>query len=100
MRVLTELLEPVEAETLYGGRTVSYEPLGVVWLRLETPRRRDRTEAGVTSAVDTAEAETRTDPRLVEGRVLRFGEGDWRIAAVNPDPDLPGRTILKLEKAR
>ena len=100
MRLLSELLEPVQAETLYGGRAVSYEPLGVVWLRLEAPRRRERTEAGVTSAIDSAEAETRADPRLVEGRVLRFGGGDWTLAAVNPDPDRPGRTILKLERTR
>ena len=100
MRLLCELLEPVEAETPYGGQAVSYAPLGVAWLRLEASRRRERTEAGVTSAVDTAEAETRTDPRLIEGRVLRFGGGDWRIAAVNADPDRPGRTILKLERAR
>ena len=100
MRLICELLQPVEAETPYGGRVVSYEPLGVVWLRLGTPRRRERTEAGVTSAVDMAEAETRADPRLVEGRVLRFGGGDWTLAGVNPDPDRPGRANLKLERVR
>lgn len=100
MRILADLLEPVEAETPYGGQVVSYAPLGVAWLRLATPRRRERTEAGVASAFETAEAETRTDPRLVEGRVLRFGGADWRIVAVSRDPDRPGRTILKLERAR
>ncbi|MBU1346631.1 MAG: head-tail adaptor protein [Alphaproteobacteria bacterium] len=100
MRVLTQLLEPVDAETPYGGRVVSFEPLGSVWLRIDGRRRRERTEAGVTSAIEVAKAETRTDPRLVEGRVIRFGGADWAIAAVAGDPDRPGRTTLTLERAR
>lgn len=100
LRVLTELLEPVEAETPYGGQVVSYEARGVVWLKLDTRRRRERTEAGVSSGVETVTAETRTDPRLIEGRVLRFGGGDWAILGVEPEAERPGRTILKLEKTR
>jgi hypothetical protein len=100
MKGLGQLLEPVEAETPYGGRAVSYAPLGAVWLRLEGRRRRERTEAGLTSAVETATAETRADPRLIEGRVIRFGGADWTLAAVEPDPDRPGRTTLTLERSR
>lgn len=100
MRVLAELLEPVEAETPYGGRVVSYEPLGSVWLRIERRTRRERTEGGVSAAVDVAVAETRADPRLDEQRVVRFGGGDWVIAAVDGDPDRPGRVTLKLERTR
>ncbi len=100
MRVLGQLLEPVEAETPYGGRVVSFEPLGSVWLRIEGRRRRERTEAGVVSAIETATAETRTDPRLVEGRVVRFGGADWNVATATGDPDRPGRTTLTLERAR
>lgn len=100
MRLLCELLEPIDAETPYGGRVVSYAPLGMAWLRLGKPRRRERTEAGASSAVDMAEAETRTDPRLVEGRLIRFGGGDWIIAGVIGDPDRPGRVTLNLERAR
>ena len=99
-RVLAQLLEPVEAETPYGGRSVSFEPLGSVWLRLEGRRRRERTEAGVTSAIEVATGETRTDPRLTEGRVIRFGGADWTIAAVDADPERPGRTRLGLERSR
>ena len=99
-RTLAQLLEPVEAETPYGGRAVSFEPLGSVWLRLEGRRRRQATEAGVTSATEVATAETRTDPRLAEGRVIRFGGADWTIAAVDADPERPGRTSLSLERSR
>lgn len=100
MRVLADLLEPVEAETPYGGRVVSYEPLGSVWLRIERRTRRERTEGGAASAVDLATAETRADPRLSEQRVIRFGGADWVIAAVDGDPDRPGRVTLKLERTR
>jgi len=100
VRVLAELLERVEAETPYGGLAVSYEALGSVWLRLERRQRRERTEAGLTSAVEMALAETRADPRLREGRVIRFGGADWLIAAVDGDPARPGRVILNIERTR
>ncbi len=100
MRLLAELLEPVEAETPYGGRVVSYEPLGAMWLRVDGRRRRERTEAGVTSTVEVCVAETRADPRLIEGRVVRFGGGDWAIAAVNGDPERAGRVTLNIERTR
>ncbi|WGM30260.1 head-tail adaptor protein [Brevundimonas sp. NIBR11] len=98
--MLAELLEPVEAETPYGGRVVSYESLGIVWLRIDAQRRRERTEAGITSAVDVTTAETRADPRLSEGRMVRFGGGDWVIASLNGDPDRPGRIFLNIERTR
>ena len=100
MRVLGQLLEPVEAQTPYGGRVVSFEPVGAVWLRIDGRRRRERTEAGVTSATEITTAQTRTDPRLIVGRVIRFGGADWTIAAVDGDADRPGRTTLTLERAR
>jgi hypothetical protein len=98
--VLASLLDPVEAETPYGGRAISYQPLGSIWLRLEGRRRRQATEAGGTSAIEVATGETRADPRLAEGRVIRFGGADWTIAAVDADPDRPGRMRLGLERSR
>ena len=100
MRALAGLLQPVEAETPYGGRSVTYDSLGVVWLAAGERRRRERTEAGVTRAIETMTAETRADPRLVEGRVLRFGGRDWAIAAIDADPGAPGRVSLSLERGR
>lgn len=100
MRVLAQLLEPVEAETPYGGRSVTYEPLGTVWLRLAGRRRRERNEAGVASVVEVATAEVRVDPRLTEGRVIRFGGADWTIGAIDGHPDQPGRATLTLERTR
>jgi len=100
MNVLGQLLEPVEAETPYGGRAVSFEPLGAVWLRFEGRRRLERTEAGLTSVVEAATAQTRADPRLTERRVIRLGGADWAIVTVTGDPDRPGRVTLILERAR
>ena len=100
MRTLGELFEAVAAETPYGGRAVSWEPLGAVWLKVEGRRRRERTEAEGTVAIEVATAEVRTDPRLVEGRVIRFGGADWRIAQVDVEAERPGRTRLELERTR
>ena len=66
----------VEAETPYGGRAVSWEPLGWAWLKLGARRRRERSEPGGLRAVEVVTAETRSDPRLIAGRVLRFGGAD------------------------
>ena len=88
MRVLGELLARVEAETPYGGRAVSWEPLGTVWLKVQGRRRRERSEAEGTVVVEVATAEARTDPRLVEGRVIHHQQAvdppgdarqDWKI---------------------
>ena len=99
MRLLAGLYERVEVETPMGGRAVSYEPLGQAWIALGARRRRAVADAGApVRIVETASAETRADPRLVEGRVLRFGGGDWRIALV--ENAAPGRARLSLERTR
>ena len=99
-RVLAELLQPVEAETPYGGRVVSYEPLGLAWLAIRTARRRDRIEAAGARAVESLTAEVRVDPRLAEGRLLRFGGGDWEIVAIGAPGERPGRCELTVERTR
>lgn len=100
MRTLAELWQPVEAATPYGGQVVSYEALGVVWLRLGDVRARERTDGGVTRLVEGMQAVTRADPRLVEGRVLRFGGADWAVAAVEVEAGQAGWVMLRLERAR
>jgi hypothetical protein len=100
VRVLGELFERVEAETPYGGRAVSWEPLGAVWLKVQGRRRRERSEAEGTVVVEVATAESRTDPRLVEGRVIRFGGADWTISQVDVEAERPGRSELQLERTR
>jgi hypothetical protein len=100
MRILGELFERVEAETPCGGRAVSFEPLGMVWLALEGRRRRERSEAEGAVVVEVATAEVRTDPRLVEGRVIRFGGADWAIGQVDVEAERPGRSTLQLERTR
>lgn len=91
------LFEPLETETPYGGRSVTWEPLGSAWLKLGARRRRERSEAGALRAVETVTAETRADVRLTPGRMLRFGGGDWRIVS---GETVGGRAILNLERRR
>ena len=97
MKTLAEVFEAVEAETPYGGRSVSYEPVGSAWLKLGARRRRERREAGGVRAVEIVTAETRADARLEVGRVLRFGGADWRIRS---GETVGGRAILNLERMR
>lgn len=100
MRTLAELFEATAEETPYGGRTVSFESLGWAWLALGARRDRERSEEGLARVVETVEAETRTDPRLSDGRILRFRGGDWTIRRIDPDGRRSGRTILRLERDR
>lgn len=97
MKSLAGLFEPLEAETPYGGRSVSWEPVGSAWLKLGARRRRERSEAGGLRAVETVTAETRADGRLTPGRMLRFGGADWRIVS---GETVGGRAILNLERLR
>lgn len=97
-RRLVEVLEPVEAETPYGGRSVSYQPLGWTWVALAPRARRAGTEAGRDAGVETTTAETRADPRLQVGRRLRLADEDWEIVTV--DGLSPGRVRLRLERRR
>jgi hypothetical protein len=97
MKALAELFEGIEAETPYGGRAVSWEPLGSAWLKLGARRRRKKNEPGGVRAVEAMTAETRSDARLAEGRVLRFGGGDWRIVS---GETVGGQAILNLERIR
>lgn len=100
MRTLAELLEPSQAETPYGGQVTTFELLGVAWLELGARRSRDRVEEGLSRSVETLEAGVRVDPRLTEGRVLRFGGGDWTIRRIDGEPGRPGRATLSLERGR
>ncbi len=97
MRLLAGLFEGLEAETPYGGRAVSWEPLGSAWLKLGARRRREKSEPGGARAVETVTAETRSDALLATGRMLRFGGGDWRIVSGDT---VGGRAILNLERIR
>ena len=96
MRVLADLYEGVESLTPYGGRAVSWEPLGAAWLKLGPRKGRIRNEVAGERAVESVTAESRSDPRLTVERVLRFGGADWRIRAVET---VGGQAILRLERS-
>lgn len=95
MRVLADLLEGLESQTPYGGRAVSWEPVGSAWLKLGPRRRREKGEPGGTRVTEAMTAEARADARLTSGRVLRFGGDDWRIRTVET---VGGQAILNLER--
>ena len=96
MRVLADLFEGVESQTPYGGRAVSWEPLGSAWLKLGPRRRREKSEAGGARVSELMTAEARADARLIAERVLRFSGADWRIRSVET---VGGQAILNLERA-
>ena len=98
MRKLAELLARVEGVTAQGGRAVSYEPLGFVWIAPGPVRRGLRTGGEGVAEVLSRTAECRVDARLTEGRLLRWDGADWRIALV--DEAAPGRARLMLERDR
>lgn len=95
MRVLAGLFDGVESQTPYGGRAVSWEPLGSTWLKPGPRRRREKGEAAGARTTEVMTAETRADARLIAERVLRFGGADWRIRSAET---VGGRAILNLER--
>lgn len=99
MRVLARIEQPVESETPYGGRVVTYEHQGMMWLACGARRRRERSEGGQAArAVETMSATCRRDGRMAEGLVLRFGGADWTVRGVETVE--AGRLKLDLERAR
>jgi len=100
LRLLAELLEPVDGHTPSGEWTRSYVPLGVVWLKTAATRRREKSDGVAIRTVEAMTVETRTDPRLAEGRVLRFGGGDWSLIGLQGTAARPGRVELVLERGR
>jgi hypothetical protein len=95
VRVLAGLFEGLESQTPYGGRAVSWEPVGSAWLKLGPRRRREKSEPGGARSTEVMTAEARADSRLMPERVLRFGGDDWRIRAVET---VGGQAILNLER--
>jgi hypothetical protein len=98
MRTLAGLFRAVEAQTPYGGRSVTFEAVGSAWLKCGTRRRIERGEGDQRRAVETLDAEARADERLTVGRVLRFGGADWDMVSV--EDVRPGRVKLGLERRR
>ena len=97
VRTLAGLFEGVESLTPYGGRAVSWEPFGSVWLKTGPARLREKGEPGGARATESMTAEARADTRLTPARVLRFRGADWRIRSAET---VGGQAILNLERIR
>lgn len=91
--ILAEVMEPMEAETPYGGRSVSWIEHGQVLLRPGAERPVETTEDGRRREGRRLTAEARRDGWLEIGRVLRFRGGDWRVRTTTVD----GGMRLELE---
>lgn len=83
--ILAEVVEAVEAETPYGGRSVSWQEHGQVWLGPGREQPAEIVEDGRARLRPRMEAAARRDGRLVVGRSLRFRGGVWRIRSLGPD---------------
>ncbi len=95
--ILAEVLEGVEADTPYGGRSISWTEFGQAWLRPGREAATLRVDEGGGRVGQKLSAEARADERLAPGRVLRFRGGDWRIREATPRD---GRLRLGLEAIR
>lgn len=95
MRVVASLLLAVPSQTPQGGQVVSYQGMGTVWLRLGARRRRERVEAGAVRVVESLSAVARLDPRLEEGRVVRFGGVDWEVMSQEPEGAAQVRLLME-----
>jgi hypothetical protein len=98
MRTLAGLFRAVEAQTPYGGWSVTFEAVGSAWLKCGPRRRIERGEGDQRRAVESLSAEARADERLTVGRVMRFGGADWDMVSV--EDVRPGRVKLGLERRR
>lgn len=95
VRILAGLFESVESQTPYGGRAISWEPRGSAWLKPGSAKRRERRDPAGIRVTETMTVEARADPRLIEGRVLRFGGSDWSILGCQT---VGGQAIVALER--
>ncbi len=91
---------PSDAETPYGGRTITWTAVAVAWLTLR--RSAPRTGEGgerPPERTEAAEASARLHPALVPGVRLQTGDGPpWAVTAVRPDERSPGRLVLLLDR--
>lgn len=98
---LAALLNPITAETAFGGRSIHYEPLGALWLSILSSASSE--DSGAPSAPVRRlklEAETWSDPRLEPGLVVEMEGLRWRLVHLVADSPRIGRMTLSLEAER
>ena len=98
-RTLAQLFARTETETELGGRTISWSPLGDLWLRLEAPRVSEDGPADTEPIRrETRQAESRADPRVAAGQRVDCDGAEWRLGRVDRDQPRPGRMTLILKR--
>ena len=99
LRTPAALFSVAEAETEFGGRTASFEPVGALWIAVQRSHRSERS-GGDEPPVERLKvlAETRTDPRVDVGMRVEFEGAGWRLAHVARDAPRMGRMTLTLER--
>ncbi len=98
-RTLAQVFLRTETETELGGRTLSWTPLGDLWIRLSSPQRHGD-GSGETRPVVTekALAESRFDPRVQPAQRVDIRGVSWRLVHVDRDTPKMGRMILTLTR--
>ena len=99
LRTLAQVFERSETETVFGGRTIDWSPLGDLWITLSSPKRSGDTAGDLNPVVtERAFAESRSDPRLQPGQRVDCRGVEWCLVHVDRDAPKMGRMTLTLTR--
>ena len=98
MRRLGSVSAPVPTETPFGGRAVSWTPVGLIWLALKPPRFSESIGEGQRPRqMEKREAEARFDPMVERGQRVSIDGADYAVVHVAGDAPMLGLMTLTLE---
>ncbi|MFZ4606041.1 MAG: hypothetical protein ACOYM5_07260 [Caulobacter sp.] len=101
LRTLAVLEGVSEAETVFGGRSRTWNQVAALWVDLKPLGHREAGAGGGTrpGVIERAEAEARTHAAAARGQRLKAGGEAWRVVAVTPARTARGRMVLSLERS-
>ncbi len=98
-RTLAQVFSRSEAETDFGGLTVTWTPLGELWLSLASPQRyEDGTGDARPVVSEKVLAGSGSDPRVQPGQRVDVGGVAWRLVHVDRDAPKMGHMTLTLTR--
>lgn len=98
-RTLAQLFERTETETVFGGRTVDWSPMGELWVALSSPHRSGDGTGDLEPVItEKVVAESRSDPRVQAGQRVDCRGVEWRLVHVDRDAPRMGRMTLTLTR--